>query len=340
MTALALKVLDALATERQTEGKARCFVSGADLAQRFGVTRSAVWKAIQQLRNWGTEIEALRNQGYRLAAPASPLSAESIGALLNPAVRRALRSGECAGSITSTNSLLLERGAPPAGRFDYLIAEHQHAGRGRAGRSWLAAPGSALCMSWSWCFEAMGQQMGALSLAVGVACHRALAQLGVEGVQLKWPNDLVAAQGKIGGILIELRTESSGPVQAVVGLGLNLALSAAQRQQILATGNRASDIASLCSDDKPPVRNALAAAILNHNILAMGQFAREGFAPFSSEFADLDTLRDLPIQLHGQAGIETGLARGIDADGALLVEHAGRVHRIISGDVSVRAATK
>jgi BirA family transcriptional regulator, biotin operon repressor / biotin---[acetyl-CoA-carboxylase] ligase len=335
---LVLKVLDALATERQAETKARRFVSGADLAQRLGVTRSAIWKAIEQLRNWGTEVEAVTNQGYRLVAAASPLSETAINDLLTPTIVGALRRSECLGSISSTNSVLLERSAPPSGQFDYLIAEHQTAGRGRAGRSWLAAPGSALCISWSWCFEAMGKQMGALSLAVGVACHRALAQLGVTGLQLKWPNDLLCADGKLGGILIELRTESAGPVHVVVGLGLNLALSSAQSHQILTNGNRASDIATLSAPQMPPSRNALAAAILNHNVQALRQFGRDGFAPFLDEFAKLDCLQDCPVNVHGHASIKTGTARGIDTDGALLVEHDGRMHRIISGDVSVRAA--
>src|SRR5690606_8664008 len=121
----------------------------------------------------GTEVEAITRMGYRLAQPASPLDAASVRALLPPSTAALLREGECLGDASSTNTLLIERGAPPPSRFDFLTAEHQSAGRGRRGRSWLAPPGGAICLSWCWCFEGLAAQLGALSLAMGVAYRRA-----------------------------------------------------------------------------------------------------------------------------------------------------------------------
>jgi BirA family biotin operon repressor/biotin-[acetyl-CoA-carboxylase] ligase len=277
------------------------------------------------------------HQGYRLALPASPLETAAVLALLAPATRAALRTGECAGAMVSTNTALLERGAPPPGQFDFLTAEYQSAGRGRRGRSWLAPPGGAICLSWSWCFEAMAAQMGALSLAIGVSALRALKTLQISGVQLKWPNDLVTPEGKLGGILIEMRTESAGPVHVVVGIGLNMAMDRALRERIDASGNRAADLHSLCADAASPMRNALVAALLDEGVAAMQQFAQSGFAPFLQEYTAADALRDRPVNLHGgNADITSGVARGIDADGALRVAHAGSIQRIISGEVSVR----
>jgi BirA family biotin operon repressor/biotin-[acetyl-CoA-carboxylase] ligase len=336
---LAMQVLQRLAAARAAEDKAApLFVSGAALATEFNVTRSAVWKAIGVLRERGTEIEAITHRGYRLLQPTSPLTRDGVVQRLSPAVRARLREGHCAEEIASTNSALMERGAPPAGQFDFLTAEYQSAGRGRLGRSWLAPPGGAVCMSWSWCFEAIGDRPGALSLATGVAVLRALKSLGIEGVGLKWPNDLVTPQGKLGGILIEMRSEAAGPLQVVVGLGLNVTLGEAMRGFIGASGgNQAADLASL-ADGRPPLREALVAGLLDENIRLLQDFARDGFAATREEYLAADALRGLPVRiLGGAASVPGGIARGVDADGALLVEHAGRLHPIIAGEVSVRA---
>jgi BirA family transcriptional regulator, biotin operon repressor / biotin---[acetyl-CoA-carboxylase] ligase len=333
---LAMRVLDALATERSLESQGPRFVSGAALAARFAVTRSAVWKAVGLLREWGTPIEAVTNQGYRLALPASPLQADAVRSALDPDVAALLREGECMGSITSTNSVLLARDPPAPGHFDFLTAEHQSAGRGRRGRAWLAPPGGAICLSWSWSLAAMARHMGALSLVVGVAALRALRQHDIPGVGLKWPNDLVTSQGKLGGILIEMRSESAGPVHVVVGFGLNMALGQELRDQVRANGHIANDISSLTPS--PPSRSALVAAVLNHGVTAIQEFARHGFAPLLEEYLAADTLRDRLVDLGGSAGPIQGIARGVDEDGALRVEHDGAIHRIMAGEVSVRTA--
>jgi BirA family biotin operon repressor/biotin-[acetyl-CoA-carboxylase] ligase len=298
---LAMQLLQRLAAIRAAEQQQPQFTSGATLASEFAVTRTAIWKAIGSLRERGTEIEAVTHRGYRLAQPASPLSVAGVCGRLSAATRAQLRSGQCLAEIASTNSALLAAGAPPPGRFDFLTAEYQHAGRGRRGRSWLAPPGGALCLSWSWCFEGITERVGALSLAAGVAVLRGLAALGLAGVQLKWPNDLVTPQGKLGGILIELRSEAAGPVHVVAGLGLNVTLSAAMREFIAAGGTRATDLTAI-ADGRPPPRESLVAAILDHNIAMLREFPRAGFTGMLAEY-----------------------------------QQAGQIHRIIAGEVSVRA---
>ena len=332
---LAMRVLDALAVERSLEHSDPRFVSGASLAERFDVTRSAVWKAVGLLRELGTSVEAVTNQGYRLALPASPLQALAVCSALDSQVAVRLRNGGCAGSVSSTNAMLLARDPPPPGQFDFLTAEHQSAGRGRRGRDWFAPPGGAVCLSWSWSFESMARQMGALSLVVGIAALRALREHQVPGVGLKWPNDLVTPQGKLGGILIEMRSESAGPVHVVVGMGINMALGPQLRDRVAAAGHVANDLCSLTRS--PPVRSDLVASVLNHGIRAIQEFAEKGFAPFMPEYLSADTLKDQQVSLSGgPAGLTRGIARGVDEDGALRVEHNGAIHRIMSGEVSVR----
>jgi BirA family biotin operon repressor/biotin-[acetyl-CoA-carboxylase] ligase len=334
---LAMQILQRLAAQRGAAGTL-AFVSGAELAREFGVTRSAIWKAIGRLREMGTQIDAVTHRGYRLAQAASPLDSAAVCAKLSPELRAALRDGGCEGEVDSTNSRLLARGAPPPGRFDFLTAEYQSAGRGRRGRSWLAPPGGAICLSWSWSFDGLATGMGALSLAIGVAALRALRRMGIEPVQLKWPNDLLAHEAKLGGILIEMRTESGGPVHVVIGLGLNVALPAALRDRLARQGTAAMDLATLCAPAPPPPRAALVAALLEEGVGALRQFARHGFAPFLDEYQVADALRDRPVTLQGSGAIESGVARGVDVDGALRVAHRGQVHRIIAGEVSVRTS--
>jgi BirA family biotin operon repressor/biotin-[acetyl-CoA-carboxylase] ligase len=247
-----------------------------------------------------------------------------------------LRSGECAADVQSTNSALLARAPPPPGQFDFLTAEYQQAGRGRRGRQWLAPPGSAVCLSWSWCFENLAANPGALSLAVGVGVKRALDSLGIRGAGLKWPNDLVTPQGKLGGILIEMRSEIAGPVHVVVGLGLNVALGAQARGAISQLGNAATDLAELCGQTPAPPREALVAALLQHGVAAMDEFAQAGLAGFLDEYRAADALHGREVHILAHNDPQDGVARGIDDDGALKVERGGRIHRIIAGEVSVR----
>lgn len=332
---LAMQVLAELAEARALEAGAPRFVSGAALARNFQVTRSAIWKAISQLRGLGAEIDATTHRGYRLALPSSPLDAGRIVAQLAPETRALLRGGGYLPEIDSTNSALLARGAPPPGQFDFLVAEYQGAGRGRRGRSWLAPPGGAVCLSWSWCFEGLAAAPGALSLAIGVAALRALGTLGIAGVRLKWPNDLVSARGKLGGILIETRAEVAGPAHVVAGLGLNVTLGTSLRARIGATGQAPSDLMDLTAADPPP-RNAIVAALLDQGIAAMLAFGRAGFEPFRDDYRAADALSGRAVAISGGSGIAGGIARGVDPDGALRIEHGGTIHRIIAGEVSVR----
>ncbi len=130
---------------------------------------------------------------------------------LSHGVRERVRRLEVAWSTGSTNTVLLSRPNPPGGSSEVMLAEYQTAGRGRRGRAWLAPPGGAVCMSMSWTFRDVPADLSALGLVIGVCEVRALHALGVTSAKLKWPNDLLVDERKLGGILIELRAESDGP---------------------------------------------------------------------------------------------------------------------------------
>jgi BirA family biotin operon repressor/biotin-[acetyl-CoA-carboxylase] ligase len=309
--------------------------SGEELAARLAVSRAAVWKRVQQLEAWGIAAQALRGRGYRLAAPLDFLDAEDIGRRLSQGVRAQLRRLETHESLESTSDRLLAVDDLPPGQFDACLAEFQSGGRGRRGRRWVAPFASGLCLSVGWCYRDTPAALSALSLAAGVAVLRALARLDVSGLKLKWPNDIVRDDSKLGGILIDLRGEAAGPAYVVVGVGINVRLPASARERLAAEGVDALDLAALGT---APSRNALAAALIAELSAALDEYGARGLAAFAEEWRAADALADRPVAvMHGGQTLG-GRARGVDADGALLLEVDGVSRRIVSGEVSVRPA--
>jgi BirA family biotin operon repressor/biotin-[acetyl-CoA-carboxylase] ligase len=313
------------------------FRSGEALAADLQVTRAAVWKAVEQLRELGVTLEAQTHKGYRLAPGVSALSGERIEELLAGDVHVRVESLDVAWTLESTNTKLLESLPPAANTAAVVLAEHQTGGRGRRGRSWVAPPGGAICLSLGWQYGEMPADLSALSLVVGLCAVKALRELGIDGVHLKWPNDLVTANGKLGGILIEMRAEAGGPVHVVIGIGLNVILDDAAREAVKAAGNVADDLRAHRSP--VPDRNEVVAAVLNCLVPALEEFPREGLKPHLADWSASDALFDRGVRVDNAGEVTRGRACGIDAHGALLVETPEGVRRFISGEVSVRSET-
>jgi len=312
----------------------REFRSGEALAAELHVTRAAVWKAVEQLRELGVALDAQTNKGYRLAAGIGALDAERIEAQLPAQVRTRIDALRVEWTIESTNTSLLESPPPPAGRAAVVLAEHQTGGRGRRGRSWIAPPGGAICLSVAWQYADLPADLSAVSLVVGLSVVAALDELGIGGAQLKWPNDVVTDSGKLGGILLEMRAEAGGPVHLVIGIGLNVLLDESARAAVGATGNVADDLHA--HRQPAPDRNAVVAALLSRLVPALEEFPRQGLTPHLVHWNERDALRDHEVRVENLGEVTRGMARGIDAHGALLVETPGGLQRFISGEVSVR----
>ena len=313
----------------------REFRSGEALATELEVTRAAIWKAVEQLRELGVALDAQTHKGYKLETGVSALDAERIAARLPSAVRAQLESLQVEWTLESTNTRLLDSFPPAAGTAAVVLAEHQTGGRGRRGRSWIAPPGGALCLSVAWQYADLPADLSALSLVVGLAAVAALDELGVRDVRLKWPNDLITPTGKLGGILIEMRAEAGGPVHLVVGLGLNVMLDEQSRAAVAASGNVADDLQSL--RQPAPDRNAIVAGFLKHLLPSLQDFPRRGLTPYLPRWSEFDALHGREVRIENLGAITRGVARGIDAHGALLLETPGGVQSFISGEVSVRA---
>jgi BirA family biotin operon repressor/biotin-[acetyl-CoA-carboxylase] ligase len=275
-------------------------------------------------------------EGYRLARRLDLLDATALRAALQPETLARLAKLEVFTELGSTNRHLL-RAPPPAGKLDVCVAEFQTAGRGRRGRSWSTPLGAGVCLSVGWQFAEMPAELPALTLAVGVVVRRVLERVAGLAIALKWPNDLVFDERKLGGVLLELAVEAQGGSHVVAGIGLNVALPRELLTELSDWPRGAIDLATALRREPPP-RLALVAALVDDLGMLFADYPATGFAAYRNEWRSGDYLRGRAVRLDEAAGAVAGTALGIDLDGALLVETAAGVRRrIVAGDVSVRS---
>ena len=234
---------------------------------------------------------------------------------------------ECA----STNTVLMRRAAAGAPSGTVLVADRQTAGRGSRGRAWAASPEASLTFSVLWTFPGGLTRLSGLSLAVGVAVVRALARCGAAGVMLKWPNDILHGDAKLGGILVELDADDAA-ARVVVGIGLNLRLPASIGEGAALPPAALDRIVAALPD-----RHLLLARLLDELARIFDRFSADGFAGLRDEWHACHAWQERPVRLLRDGRVEKeGVCAGADADGALLVRTADGLERCLSGDVSLR----
>jgi BirA family biotin operon repressor/biotin-[acetyl-CoA-carboxylase] ligase len=189
-------------------------------------------------------------------------------------------------------------------------------------------------MSLGWTCSDVVRTLPALSLGVGVAVSRGLTRAGAARVKLKWPNDIWFEDRKLGGVLIELRAEAGGPAHVVIGVGVNVSLPAEARREIETEGTAVAALTDACQS--PTSRNMVAGAILDELLSMLAQYERFGFAAFRDAWTALDGLYGRAAQVLVGDNTVTGIARGVDAEGALLLETEDRMQRFVSGEASLR----
>ncbi len=243
----------------------------------------------------------------------------------------------------STNALLAHDAVAGRPNGTVITTEVQELGRGRRGRTWIAPPGGSLVLSMLWNFDRGATALAGLSLAAGVAVVTALRRIGQRPISLKWPNDIVFNGAKLGGILVETRTGSSGaePVMAIVGIGINVRLRDLDRVAISASGDAAvpaqqvTDLASIV--DCVPGRNELLAQIVAELATALARFELEGFRAFRTPWMAMHAYQNESVGIaFADGSLLDAKAVGIADDGALIVETAGGIRHIHAGEVSVR----
>ena len=322
MSALTFQALRTLADGR--------FHSGEDMARALGRSRATLSEALKLAPDMGLELFSVRGKGYRLSEPLEFIDLGAVRGALGAAADR-IRV-EVADEVDSTSSRLVARGAAGSPSGTCLVAEWQSAGRGRRGRSWISALGGSLTFSLLWRFERGAGHLGGLSLAVGAAVARALADCGAARVQVKWPNDVVVDFRKLAGVLVETSGEMQGPSVAVVGVGVNYRLPERLVDRI---DQPVVDVAQ-CSDSLPS-RSVLLGRILARLAAGLEAFETRGFESVRDEWRALHAYQGRRVRVvPGREAPFDAEVLDVAPDGALVVGTAtGRVH-LASAEISLR----
>ncbi|KTC01113.1 bifunctional biotin--[acetyl-CoA-carboxylase] ligase/biotin operon repressor BirA [Pseudomonas syringae] len=302
------------------------FHSGQVLGESLGVSRSAVWKQLQQLESdLGIEVHKVRGRGYRLATPIVLLDPAAIVESGMPG-EWSVRTYDSIDSTNAEASRLIALGAPmPL----LVVAEQQTAGRGRRGRKWVSPFAENLYYSLVLRIDGGMRQLEGLSLLVGLAVMNVLRDMGVQGAGLKWPNDVLVGRQKIAGILLELIGDPADVCHVIIGVGVNVNMRVSTEVDQLWTSVRLQTGA-------PADRNTIAARISAQLEALLTVHRQEGFLAFLKEWEQGHLWQGAAVKL--LSGIETveGVVLGVDSLGALRLEVNGLEKSFSGGELSLR----
>ncbi|MCD7981552.1 MAG: biotin--[acetyl-CoA-carboxylase] ligase [Clostridiales bacterium] len=305
------------------------FLSGQEISEMFGVTRTSVWKAIRQLEEMGYEIEAVRNKGYRLCSEPDFLTRERVCEYLDTAW--AGHPVQVFDSVDSTNNEAKRQAESGAEQGLLVIGEQQTAGRGRRGRAWDSEKGEGIFMSLLLKPDLEPAHASMLTLVMGMAVRDALETVGVPGVQIKWPNDIISSGKKVCGILTEMSAQVDYINHIVIGVGINVhnrefpeEVRRVATSVFLETGQH------IC-------RAELAAHCMRYFEGYYGRFLQtQDMSGLIGEYNASLVNCGRQVRVLDLKKDFTGVARGIDAEGELLVETEDGLKRVSAGEVSVR----
>ena len=302
------------------------FHSGETLGVTLGISSAEISNHIKVLNTLGLDILSVRGKGYCLSQRLMLLNTQKIREQLDSTHSADV---EVLNVIGSTNQYLKDKSIDVENGHTCL-AEAQTAGRGRHGRKWVSPYAASLYLSMHWSFSGGYSVLGGLSLAIGVAIVDALNQCGVQGIQLKWPNDIYAQGKKLAGVLIEVEGQIGCNCKAIIGVGLNVALP--KNVQII--DQPWIDLAQLT--DPLINRNFLAGTLINELARSLTLFERDGLKPFISKWRGLDIYANKAVKLIIGTQSITGINQGIDENGAILLETEQGVKAYHGGEISVR----
>jgi BirA family biotin operon repressor/biotin-[acetyl-CoA-carboxylase] ligase len=311
------------------------FVSGQEIGIQLGISRTAISKHIKALVNMGLDIFSVTGKGYKLAQPLYLLNKSKILSLIsqkaNNTNNQLKPKIEVHSLIDSTNDYLMRRLPNQITQGHVCLAEYQSAGRGRRGRQWVSPFGSQIYLSIYWYLEqGLSEAMGLSLLSALAVSDAVFAIIGVQ-VQLKWPNDVYINGAKLAGILIDLEGQALEPSHSVIGIGLNLNMPDNEAEKI---DQRWTD---LQSHSKVKIdRNTLCAQLILCLHARLQQYQNEGLTEMLDEWHSHDVYLNKPVKLITGERVTKGTCRGINSQGALLLETNSQVKLIYGGEVSLR----
>jgi len=305
--------------------------SGQDLAASLNVSRTAVWKSIKHLETLGLEIRAIRGKGYQLREKFEFLSKEEISRMMTLQSKKSCKDIGVVFKTNSTNLYLLNQLDSEAIHGSVVFAEYQSEGRGRRNKRWISPIGSGICFSVGWRFEVMPISLGLLSLYMGIAVARSLNSLKIKEVGLKWPNDIITTGHKIGGILLDIRGESTGPLDVIVGVGINYELP---KYRLISVDQPIIDVCSVSK--KSFSRNMIAASLLSNVLEILHDLQTGANLNLLNEWRQFDYYIGKEATLILPNEKITGILKGVDEQGSLLMLVDGKLLSYRSGEVSLR----
>lgn len=303
--------------------------SGQELALALGVSRTAIWKQLAKLEPLGLELCSQAGKGYRLNGGLDLLDLGLLRAQLSPQALTLCGNITVFDLIDSTNAWLLRQG--PGQAIDICLAECQTAGRGRRARHWVSPFARNLYLSLRMTVESGVGALEGLSLAVGVVVADCLSSLGVTGIELKWPNDILWCGRKLGGVLIELTGDPSGVCHLVVGLGLNLLGDRSMAEKIDQPWVALAEITP-----NPIGRNQIAASLIEALLPLMANYESTGFTFYRRRWEGYNAFANAEVELQLGGSFVTGLMRGITDTGALVLEAGDGPKVFHGGEISLR----
>ena len=264
---------------------------------------------------------------WRLVRPLAVFAEESLQQMAGKQGFRAQLKHEC--SSSNDEIMALARQSADLAHKALCVAHFQTKGRGRQGRSWVNRQGECLMFSLGWTFNKPQYELGSLALVVALACRRALADIGLD-VNIKWPNDLVVANDKLAGILIETARVENKTV-AIIGIGINFVLP---KEVENATSVQA--LFQTASKQGVSVKTLLNAVLAQLDAL-LSEYAQNGFASCVGEYdaANRDTNRPVLLLQEGRV-VHEGVVKGVDVQGALRLQTDKGEKTIVSGEISLR----
>lgn len=301
---------------------------GDALGVALNVTRAAIWKMIEKLREYGVVIQSIKGKGYQLNSPLFLLDDEKIvAAFVGQPINIA-----CFESVASTNDYFKSHNADDKNTLDVCLAEHQTEGRGRLGRAWVSPYGQNIYLSCRYHFDKDLSELGGLSLVVGLAVSESLKAVGSDsGITVKWPNDVMWNGKKLAGVLVEVRAEAHGLSEVVIGIGMNVNLSSDAAEHITQGVTSLSVMKGTNCD-----RTELVIQLIKQLAADLALFQQGGWDAFKSRWEAVDFLKGRAITLLQGEKKVIGTVCGVSHQGNLMLQQDdGAVKTFASGEASV-----
>jgi BirA family biotin operon repressor/biotin-[acetyl-CoA-carboxylase] ligase len=308
------------------------YISGEELSQQFGVSRTAVWKAIKHLKEQGYNIESVSRKGYKLIEKSSELNSDELAIVI--------KSDQhpyyfvCEKTVDSTSTTLKRLAAGGAPEWTVVLAEEQLEGKGRLGRNWISKEGEGIYMSLLLRPDIQPYHAAKITQIAASAVTLAIREITNLPVLIKWPNDIVINGKKVCGILTEMAAELNQINYVILGIGINVNGEAVDEE----IKDKATSLKLELGEEKPLDRKLIIESFYRHFDTIYKGFIEEGTASYAIEICrKYSAIIGSDVQIIRRNATEDVTVLDVTDEGELLVRHQnGDQEIIISGEVSIR----